>query len=106
MANRVLVGVALLLAVVEGFAAGMVPMAGLLIVLAGIVYGAMAVDAEDATAYLVVALAASGVAGSGALNMIPAVGAGLTGVVGGLSMALWGGAATVVIMRTVNRIKG
>jgi hypothetical protein len=96
----------LLLAVLEAVAAGMVPMAGLLIVLAGVVYGAMAVDAEDATAYLVVALAASGVAGSGALDAIPAVGMMLTGVVGGLSMALWGGAATVVIMRTVNRIKG
>ncbi len=106
MANRVLVGVVALLALLEGFVPGVVPMAGLIIVLAGVVYGALAVDAEDATAYLVVALAASGVAGSGALNAIPAVGEGLTGLVGGLSMALWGGAATVVVMRTVNRLKG
>ena len=106
MANRVLVGVVALLALLEGFVPGVVPMAGLIIVLAGIVYGALAVDAEDATAYLVVALAASGVAGSGVLGAIPAVGEGLTGLVGGLSMALWGGAATVVIMRTVIRLKG
>ena len=106
MANRVLVGVAALLAIAEGFAPGMVPMAGLLIVLAGIVYGAMAVDAEDATAYMVVALGAGGAAGADVLNHIPALGMQLDMVLGGLSMALWGGAATVVIMRTVNRIKG
>ena len=106
MANRVLVGVAALLALAEGFAPGMVPMAGLLIVLVGIVYGAMAVDAEDATAYMVVALGAAGAAGADVLNHIPAVGMQLDMVLGGLSMALWGGAATVVIMRTVNRIKG
>ncbi len=106
MANRVLVGVAALLAVLEGFAPGMVPMAGLVIVLAGVVYGAMAVDAEDATAYLVVALGASGAAGADVLNHIPAIGMQLDAILGGLSMALWGGAATVVIMRTVNRLKG
>ncbi len=106
MANRVLVGVVALLAVLEGFVPGVVPMAGLIIVLAGIVYGAMAVDAEDATAYVVVALGASGAAGADVLNHIPAVGAQLDMVLGGLSMALWGGVATVVIMRTVNRLKG
>ena len=106
MANRILVGVAALLALLEGFAPGMIPMAGLVIVLAGIVYGAMAVDAEDATAFVVVALGASGAAGADVLNHIPAVGAQLDMFLGGLSMALWGGVATVVVMRTVNRIKG
>lgn len=106
MANRVLVGIIALLALVEAFAAGMVPMAGLIIVLAGIVYGAMAVDAEDATAYMVVALGAAGAAGADVLTHIPAVGAQLDALLGGLSMALWAGAATVVVMRTINRIKG
>lgn len=106
MATRVLVGLIALLALVEGFASGMIPMAGLAIVVLGIVYGAMAVDAEDATAFLVVAVAAGGAAGANVLGGIPVVGGGLDGLLDGLSMALWGGTATVVVMRAVNRIKG
>ncbi len=106
MASRVLVGIAALVAVVNGFAGDVIPMGGLILVAAGIVYGAMAVDAEDATGVLVVAVAASGAAASGALDAIPAIGMQLNGILGGLSTALWGVTAAVVGVRTFNRVKG
>lgn len=104
--QRILVGLVALLAVLEGFAAGMVPMAGLLIVLAGLVYGAMNVDAESPSDYVLVALGAHIAASSDVLNSIPAVGMQLDGIVGGLSMALTAGVVSVVALRTVNRLKG
>ena len=42
----------------------------------------MAVDAEDATAYLVVTLAVGGAAGTGVLGNIPAVGDALNAILG------------------------
>ena len=106
MASRVLVGIVALVAVVNGFAGEVIPMGGLILVVAGIVYGALAVDAEDATAVLVVAVAAGGAAASGALDAIPAIGMQLGSILGSLSTSLWGVTATVVGVRAFNRIKG
>ena len=54
MATRVVVGLIALLAIVEGLAGGMMPAGALMIVivLLGIVYGIVGVDAENATDYL------------------------------------------------------
>ena len=106
MANRILVIIVAAVAVIGGFAGDVIPMSGLILVLAGIIYGAMAVDAEDATAVLVVALAAGAAHGSGALDAIPAIGMQLNGILGGISTALYGIVAAVVGIRTFNRIKG
>ncbi|MXY98831.1 MAG: hypothetical protein F4Z29_14135, partial [Gemmatimonadetes bacterium] len=66
MATRVIVGLIALLAIVQGLAGDMI--AGgiimILIVLLGIVYGFMGVDAEDATDYLVVTIAVGAAAGA------------------------------------------
>ena len=60
MAVRIIVGLITLLAIIQGLAGD--PIGGgiltLLLVILGLVYGALGVDAEDATAYLVVTLAA------------------------------------------------
>ena len=104
--QRILVALVAALAVLEGFATGMIPMAGLLLVLAGLVYGATQVDAESPSEYVIVALGAHLAASSDALNSIPAIGMQLDGIVGGLSTALTAGIVSVVALRTVNRLKG
>ena len=106
MANRVLVGLGTLIALLMGFAPGVVPMDSLLMVVVGIVYAALTVDAEDATAFLVVALAVGAAAGAAVLGHIPAVGAQLDGALGALSTALYAGVATVAATRILNRLKG
>ncbi len=106
MANRVLVGLGTLIGLLMGFAPGVVPMDSLLMVIIGIVYAVMNVDAEDATGTLVVAIAVGGMTMSDVLNHIPAVGMQLDMAMGALSTALWAGVATVAATRVFNRIKG
>ena len=106
MATRVLIGLITLAAIVEGLAAGAIGgYLPLVLVILGLVYGAMAVDAEDATAYLVVTLAVGGAAGTGVLSNIPAVGDALNGILGGVSVALFSGAVTILCKRAINRVK-
>lgn len=106
MAQRALVGVGTLIGLLMGFAPGVVPMASLLMVLIGIVYAVMNVDAEDATNYLVVAIAVGGMTGADVLSHIPAVGMQLDMAFDALATAMWAGVATVAATRLFNRIKG
>ena len=107
MATRVIVGLTLLAAILA-----LVPAAnpggamGILLVLLGLAYAYVAIDAEDATAYLVVVLAVGAAASSDVFNAIPAVGMYLDGILGGLSTAFYASVATIVGVRTVNRLKG
>jgi hypothetical protein len=115
MALRIIVGLTALVAIIQGLAGD--PIAGgiltLALVVLGLVYGAMAIDAEDATAYLAVTIAvgaaASMDAGSeleGVLNHIPAIGMHLDAIVDQVSIALYAGVITILIRRTINRLKG
>ena len=109
MATRVIVGLIALLAIVQGLAGGMMNDGGIimiLIVLLGIVYGFMGVDAEDATDYLVVTIAVGAAAGADVLSGIPAVGASLDGILDPASSALYASVFSILIMRTINRLKG
>ena len=77
MASRIIVGLVILLAIVQGLLpdaipGGLVPLA---LVILGLLYAIVAVDAEDATAYLVVALAVGAAAGSDVLSHIQGIGA-------------------------------
>ena len=107
MATRVITGLILLAAILS-----VVPAAnpggamGILLVLLGLAYAGVAIDAEDATAYLVVVLAVGAAAGSDVLNAIPAVGMYLDGILDGLSTALYASVATIAAIRVTNRIKG
>lgn len=108
MATRVLVGLTLLTAVVLAVAPG--ANAGnaltILLILLGLANAYVSIDAEDATAYLVVVLAVGASAGSDVFNAIPEVGMYLDGILGGLSTALYASVATIAAIRIVNRIKG
>ena len=106
MATRILVGLITLAAIVQGLAADSVgDFMPLILVILGLVYGAMAVDAEDATAYLVVTLAVGGAAGMSVLSNIPAVGDHLDAILDQVSLALFSGAVTILCKRAINRVK-
>ena len=62
MPVRIIIGLITLLAVVAGLAPDAIPSAivALALVILGLAYAAVAIDAEDATAYLVVTLAVGG----------------------------------------------
>lgn len=108
MLNRILIGLGVLLALVVGFAPDLIPanITMLVLVLGGIVYAAIAVDAEDSNAYLIVTIAVGAAAAADALSNIPAIGAQLDGAMGAIGTSLNGGVATILAMRIVNRLKG
>ena len=116
--TRILIGLMTLAAVIEGVAPGAVPsnLLPLAIVILGLVYGWTAVDAEDPVTYLAVAIAVgvatampavSGVGdGDGVLNMIPMLGGYLDAIVDLASIGLNAGVVSILVARTVNRLKG
>ena len=108
MVTRVVVILIALLAIVQGLAGAMMPsgMMMLAIVILGIIYGFMGVDAEDATDYLVVTIAVGAAAGADVLSNIPGIGASLDAMLDPASMALYASVVSILIIRTVNRIKG
>ncbi len=108
MLTRILVAIVTVVAIVKAFAPNLEDQGalGIILVLAGLVYGATAVNAEDATDYLVVAVAASVAAGADVLGAIPGIGGYLDAIIDQISMALIASVATVLAVRTINRIKG
>ncbi len=108
MSNRVIVGLIVLAAIVEGLAPGVVPsdILPLAIVVLGLVYAGMAIDPEDATAYLAVAIAVGAAAQADVLSNIQMIGSQVDSILDQVSMALYAGVVTVLILRTVNRLKG
>ena len=108
MVIRIIVGLAGLLAIVQGLAAnaapaGIVPLA---LVVLGLVYGCLAIDAEDATAYLVLTLAVGATAGADVLSHIPVIGGPLDAIVDQVSTFLYAGVVTVLAKRALNLVKG
>ena len=109
MATRVIVGLIALLAIIQGLAGGMMNDGGaimIVIVLLGIVYGFVGIDAEDATDYLVVTIAVGAAAGADVLSGIPVIGMSLDAILDPASSALYASVFSILIMRTVNRLKG
>ena len=108
MLNRILVAVVVVVAIVKAFAPDLQDQGalGIIVVLAGLVYGATAINSEDATDFLVVAVAASVAAGADVLGAIPLIGGHLDAIIDQISMALTAAIASILAVRTVNRIKG
>ena len=104
--TRIIVGLITLAALVEGLAPGAVPsdLLPLAIVILGLAYGWTAVDAEDPVGYLAVAIAVG--AAAGVLSAIPMVGAYLDAIVSQVSNGLFAGVISILVARTVNRLKG
>ena len=108
MVSRIIVGLVIVLAIVQGLLpdaipGGLVPLA---LVILGLLYAIVAVDAEDATAYLVVALAVGAAAGSDVLSNIQGIGAHLDAIVDPISTALYAGVIAILVTKAANLIKG
>ncbi len=110
MANKVILGLVALLAIVmavapdlDGNTGGLLAIA---LVVLGVAHAVMSVDAEDATGFLALAIAAGAAAGADVFGAIPAIGGYLDGIADGLSTALYAGALTVLGTQVVNRLKG
>lgn len=108
MASRAIVGLTLLAAVVMA----VVPdpalggMLSILLVVLGLAYGALAIDAEDATNYLVFVIAAAHAGNADVLAIIPAVGMYLDGILDAFAISLYASVGTILAVRATNRIKG
>ncbi len=108
MANKIIIGLAALLAIVMGFAPD-IDSGGMLslgLVVLGLVYAGLAVDAEDAGGYLILTLAVGAAAGADALSHIPTLGGYLDAIIDNVSTVLTAGVATVIAVWIVNRVKG
>ena len=108
MAIRIIVGLVVLLAILQGLAPDAVPggIVPLALVVLGLAYAAVAIDAEDATAYLVVTLAVGAAASANVLSHIQVIGGPLDAILDQVSIALYAGVITVLATRTLNRLKG
>ena len=108
MASRNIIVLVIILAIVQALApdaipAGLVPLA---LVILGLLYAIVAVDAEDSTAYLVVAIAVGAAAGADVLSNIPGIGAHLDAIVDPISTALYAGVITILVKGIINHLKG
>ncbi len=110
MALRIIVGLIALVAIIQGLAGN--PIAGgiltFALVVLGLVYGATALDAEDATAYLAVTIAVGAAASANGLDqdLLDILGDRLDSIVDQASIALYAGVITILIRRMINRLKG
>jgi len=106
MATRIIVVLVVIAAIVQGLAPDLVPLSILPIALVvlGLAYGFLGLDAEDATAYLVLAIAVGAASGADVLGHIPEIGSYLDAIVDQIAVALYGAVITVLVIRTWNRI--
>lgn len=109
MAGRVIVALIAVGAIIGGLAGDAFLGEGILalvLVILGLAYAGVAIDAEDATAYLVLAIAVGGAGMANVLGNIPGIGEQLDAIVDLASVSLFAGVVTVLVQRTLNRIKG
>ena len=106
MPTKIVIAASVIIAIVEGLAPGVVPMAilPLALVVLGLVYGVMCVDAEEPVAYLAVAIALAAAAGADVLGHIHVIGMYLDAIVDQIAVVLLSGAVTIMVMRAWNRL--
>ncbi len=106
MGKKIIVGVTAVCAIVEGIAPGVVPGNALpiAVVLLGLAWGYLGVDTNDPTSHCALAIAV-GLAGySDALEILPAVGIYLDGILDLYGVTLYSSIATLMVMRVIARL--
>ena len=98
--GKILLIVIVLLSVVSAFVG--IPYVGLVLVLAGLASGILAIEDDRKVYFLLVALVLA--SGAGALGAIPAVGGYLTAMLTSLSTAASAGAIGVIVKGIVDRL--
>ncbi len=106
MPNKILLGLIVLAAIIEGIFPGVVPenILPLALVVLGIVAAVLGDDSEHPTAVLVVAIAAAAASGADVLNNVHVIGAYLDRILDALVIALLSGVVAVVAMRIWNQL--
>ena len=106
MPTKIIIAASVIIAIVEGLAPGVVPMAilPLALVVLGLVYGVMCVDAEEPVAYLAVAIALAAAGGADVLGHIHVIGMYLDAIVDQIAVVLLSGAVTIMVMRAWGRL--
>ena len=106
MATRVVYGLAILAAVIEGLWAGGVP-GGLLplaMVVLGVAYAVMNIDAAKPQAFLTTALVVVAAGSADVLSNVPAVGSSLDAIVDQVAIVYLSGGAGILGVRAWNLI--
>ncbi len=108
MENRIIFGLGALAAIVEGLAGGMVPMGllPLLLVVLGLAYGFMSLDAEDSTMFVAVAIGLGAATQADVLSNIHVIGTYLDAITDQLVLLYYGGVVAIVATRVYTRVKG
>ena len=106
MATKIIVGLIVIAAVVEGLWAGGIPQGilPLALVVLGIAYGFVWLDAEDATGYLAVAIAVWAASSANVLDHIHYIGTHLDSILDQVNVALLGAVVAILVIRTWNRL--
>ena len=116
--TRIVLGLILLAAIIEGLAPGAVPsdLLPLALVVLGLVFGWTAISADDPVVYLLVTLTVAAAAtmpdvggagdGDGLLALIPAVGGHLDAILDQITTALLAGALSIFVQRAMGHLQG
>ncbi len=106
MATRIIVGLIVIVAIVEGLWSGAVPqdILPLALVALGLAYGFLCLDAEDSTGYMALAIAVTAASSTDVLGHIHYIGSHLDSIVDQITVALLGGVVAVLVIRTWNRL--
>ncbi len=108
MEMRIIFGLGALAAIIEGLAPGMVPM-GLLplaLVVLGLAYGFMTLDAEDSTMFVAVAIGLHFAADANVLSHIQFIGIYLDAIIDQLKLLYLSSIVAIVATRVYTRVKG
>ena len=108
MEMRIIFGLGAIAAIIEGLAPGVVPM-GLLplaLVILGLAYGFMSLDAEDATMFVAAAIGLGMATQADVLGAIPFIGSHLDSITDELVKLYYGAVVAIIAMRVYTRIKG
>lgn len=108
MEMRIIFGLGAIAAIIEGLAPGVVPanLLPLILVVLGLVYGFMCMDAEDSVMYVAVAVGLAMVSQMDVLSSIHYIGGYLDAIVDQLVNLYLGGVVAIVATRVFTRIKG
>ncbi len=106
MATRIVYGLGILAAVIEGLAPGTVPgeVLPLAMVVLGVAYAVMNIDAANPQAFLTTALVVAAAGGADVIANVPAVGASLDAIVDQVAVVYLSGGAAIMGMRAWNLI--
>ena len=106
MLTKVLVGLIILVAIVHGLAPDVVPenILPLVLVIIGLVYGAMCIEADRRMDFMVFTIAVAGAAGMDVLNHIHMVGQYLDAIVDQIVVALFAAVMSILALRTWERL--